>query len=111
MLLLSFVLSTYEYNQVHTQYQKVYDDVARKLGDKDQAVQSNNLMANITQEQFGNSNASIALGQVNATSLDQNSTHGEEESTKRMKGSTKRHHHGHHGKKLKKHKHKDQDGE
>lgn len=31
MLLMSFVVSSYEYNNVHDQYQRVYDDVAKKL--------------------------------------------------------------------------------
>lgn len=87
MLLLSFVLSTYEYNQVHTQYQRVYDDVARKLSDNDLANQSSNLLANNTQVNHANSNASVALGQVNATSLDHDSSQSEEETSKRMKGS------------------------
>lgn len=87
MLLISFVLSTYEYNQVHTQYQRVYDDVARKLSDNDLANQSSNLLANNTQVNHANTNASVALGQVNATSQDLDSSQSEEESSKRMKGS------------------------
>ena len=32
LLLLSFIVSTYEYNEVHGQYQRVYDDVAKRIG-------------------------------------------------------------------------------
>lgn len=41
MLLISFVVSTYEYNQVHTQYQRVYNDVAKKLSDGHSASPAN----------------------------------------------------------------------
>lgn len=109
MLLLSFVLSTYEYNQVHTQYQRVYDDVARKLSDNDVANQTTNLLANNNTAQLKHeNNASVALSQVNATH--DHDSQSEEETTKRMKGSTKKN--KKHHKKHKKHKHgKDHDVE
>lgn len=50
MLLMSFVVSSYEYYNVHDQYQRVYDDVAKKLahahsGRKHSAVHQNTTIA------------------------------------------------------------------
>ena len=87
---------------MHTQYQRVYDDVARKLNDNDMANQTNLLANNTAQLTHGGDNSTVALGQADA-SHDHDSSQSEEDSTKRMKGSTtkdKKHH-----KKHKKHKH------
>jgi hypothetical protein len=78
------------------------------LSDNDLSNQNSNLLANTTGINHENSNASIALGQVNATHI-QDSSQSNEETTKRMKGSTKKN--KKHHKKHKKHKHKDQDAE
>lgn len=70
MLLLSFVLSTYEYNEVHTQYQRVYHDVAKKLSDGESA-NATVLPMNGSATKAAD-DASIALAQV-ATNDDEDS--------------------------------------
>lgn len=52
MLLMSFVVSSYEYNNVHDQYQRVYEDVAKKLahahsGRKNSTVHQNATIARL----------------------------------------------------------------
>lgn len=44
LLLISFVVSTYEYNEVHGQYQRVYDDVAKRLGRHPEAGRNASLL-------------------------------------------------------------------
>lgn len=62
LLLLSFILSTYEYNEVHDQYQQVYDNVSKKIGHPE--VSKNQTVSNIAVQ-----NATIATKE-NVTEVD-----------------------------------------